>query len=143
MLKLKFANHLKIQLLNDGLYDYAFKRSTENYTELQAKNISVNLLRQAFVYTYTDQGNLFWLQKEWEYAQAKFTEVSHEDMVIGKWYCDVDDMDEMCLLQVAHFDENYIYFNILPGEQGYFEVGENGYVKFIKNFKFFSYEFKK
>ena len=142
MLKLKFANHLKIQLLNDGLWEYAFKRSTENYTELQAKNISVNLLRQAFVYTYTDQGNLFWLQKEWEYAQAKFTEVSHEDMVIGKWYCDVDDMDEMCLLQFSHYDENYIYFKALY-EVEYFEVDENGYVIFSNKLNFYKYEFKK
>jgi hypothetical protein len=120
-----------------------FKRSTENYTELHAKNISIDFLRQAFVYTYTDQGTLFWEQKQWEYEQAKFTEVSHEDMAKDKWYCDVDDMDDMSVVQFSHCDDYYIYFKVLPGEQEYFDLDENGYVKINNNFKFFSYGFKK
>lgn len=134
---------MKIQLLNDNLYDYAFKRSRENYTELEAKNIIVNRLRQAFVYYYTEQGTLFWEQKQWKYEQAVFTEVNHEDMVKEKWYCDVDDMDEMVLLQFAYYDKNYIYFKVLPGEQEYFELDENGYVKISNKLNFYSYEFKK
>ena len=143
MLKLKFANDLKIQLLNDNLYDYAFKKSFENYTELNGKNIKIDRLRQAFSYTYTEQGILFWEQKQCEYENAEFIEIGHEDMVKEKWYCDVDDIDEMVLLQFAYYDKNYIYFKVTPGEQEYFNLDSNGYVKINNQLKFYSYEFKK
>lgn len=133
---------MKIQLLNDGLWEYAFKRSTENYNELKAKNINVDFLRQAFVYSYTEQGTLFWQQKEWEYEQATFTELSVKNLVKGKWYCDIDDIDEMEIFQFSHSDKNYIYFKSTE-DLKYYGKNNNGLIPFSINLKFYSYEFKK
>jgi len=146
MLNLKFAPHLKLLLLNDNLYDYAFKKSYWSYNELNAKNINVISLGQAFVYSYTEQGTLFWEQKQLEYEQAKFKTVLADDLISGKWYADVEDMDELTPLKFIEIKEGFIIFDTLPEHKvGYKLNSETGLIQFTyyKNFNLENYEFKK
>lgn len=145
MLNLKFVPHLKLLLLNDGLYEKAFEYSRRNYTELQAKNITVMYLRQAFQYKYTEEGVLFWEQKQWEYEQWRFEPVLVNNLITNTWYADVDDMDDLTPLKFIEIKDGFIIFDTLPEYKVRYKLNETGLIEFTyyKKFNLYYYGFKK